>query len=534
MRRHSDSPTLQDGFFEAKADYSAAKASRFRRRRAVPSGGSHADYHYRSEGDYLRVMEYARDMDRNDVIVGQTVDRAVSNILQDGFALDTATGDDGVDADFKARWAEWADDPDQCDLAGERTWWEIEDLVLRQALVDGDHLVLPNADTGSVELVEAHRLRTPRNTKKNVVHGVLLDENRRRLQYWLTREDLDVSAVLARVGDIKAYDARDVDGFRQVFQIYTGKRSSQTRGISALAPIFDVLGMFEDINFAKLVQQQVVSCFAIFHQMDVASPVAAPMRQIGEQALVARGDGSTQTEEAIAPGMRIRGVPGEKLSMDSPNVPNPEFFIHMKLILTLIGINLGLPLIMVLLDGSETNFSGWRGAVDQARLGFRRVQKRLRRRLHDNVYTWKVRQWIAADPALQRAAARLDAKIFAHRFDLPGWPYIEPLKDRAAELLGVRNALTSHRRRCSERGTDWNDLSKEIVEDNAELISKAFLKAEELNKKHPGLGVSWREIAMLPTPDGVTVTIAPDEPPAEKPAAAKPEPPARQPARKSP
>ena len=107
----------------------------------------------------------------------------------------------------------------------------------------------------------------------------------------------------------------------------------------------------------------------------------------------------------------------------------------MRLILTLIGINLGLPLVMVLMDASETNFSGWRGAVDQARLGFRQNQKRLINRFHKPVYLWKVRQWMAEDAALRRAAARSDVNIFAHRWNPPTWPYIQPLQDATADLL---------------------------------------------------------------------------------------------------
>ena len=505
-RRDPNEPTLASLYGELRADFAAAKASRFRRKRNVPPGGAHADYHYRSEGDYLRIMETARDMDRNDVIVSQTIDRAVGNILQDGLAYDPQTGDAGVNQLFKDRWLEWCDDPEQCDLAGERTFWEMEDLVLRESLVDGDILVLPTVEL-SLELVEGHRLRTPTNTTKNVVHGVLLDGNRRRQQYWLTREDVAPMHPLRRVNEVKQYPARDEDGHKQVFHIYTGRRASQTRGISALAPIFDVLGMFEDLNFAKLVQQQVVSCFAIFREMDAQSPQPAGDRKQGAREEKPRDDGSTQVIESIAPGMQIRGSAGEKLRMDSPSVPNPEFFDHVRLILTLVGINLGLPLVMVLMDGSETNFSGWRGAIDQAKIGFRRMQRRLRQRFHSNVANWLVRNWIAEDAALRKTAERSDVHVYKHRFRSPAWPYIEPLKDRSAELLSVRNALTSQRRRCQERGVEWDELTGEIVEDNAALITKAWEMAEQLNKQHVGLDVNWREVAMLPTPDGLNITF---------------------------
>ena len=213
--------------------------------------------------------------------------------------------------------------------------------------------------------------------------------------------------------------------------------------------------------------------------------------------------------KGVGPGMFIKGRPGSKLRMDCPNIPSPEFFAHMKLILTLIGINLGLPLVMVLMDGSETNFSGWRGAIDQARMGFRDRQRDLKAQLHRPCYIWKVRQWIESDPFVKAAAARSELKIFKHRWCTPTWPYIQPYQDAAADLLRIRNALISRRRQCAERGFDWDTLSTEITEDNAMMIEKAHLKAEELNKKYPNLGITWREIASLPSPDGVNVSLQP-------------------------
>ena len=122
-RRELVNPTLAESFEQLRSDYSAAKSSRFRRRRTgVNSLGSGADWHVRNESDYLRMMEDARDMDRNDVVVGQVLDRATTNIIQDGFTLDPQTGDKDVNQHLKGQWEDWAGDPDQCDLAGENTF----------------------------------------------------------------------------------------------------------------------------------------------------------------------------------------------------------------------------------------------------------------------------------------------------------------------------------------------------------------------------------------------------------------------------
>lgn len=484
--------SLTERFAMIRADYNAAKSSRFRRQRSGLNGmGANADSHYRSEGDYFRMMELARDMDRNDVVVGQTVDRAVTNAVQGGIPVDAETGDPELNRELVDRWHAWGADPDQCDLAGELTWGDMEHLVLRSEIVDGDMIVLPT-EGGSLQLVEAHRLRSPQRTAKNVIHGVLLDDFGKRMEYWITKQDIGLSPysrILVR--DLQKYASRDAAGNRQVFHVYHPKRASQTRGVTALAPIVDLCGMFEDINFAKLVQQQIVSCFAIFREHEDTG-FGGEIGPVSQERLA---DGGSRTIEGIAPGMEITGRIGEKLTGFSPNVPNAEFFQHAKLILQLIGVNLGLPLALVLLDASETNFSGWRGAVDQARLGFRRNQRSLIAKFHRPVYLWLVRRWLSEDAAMRQVAAKSNVDVFCHRWNPPSWPYIEPLKDALASAKKIAENLTSPRRLHAEEGRDWDEVVEEIIEDRADLVLAAIERAEQINRQYPGARLDWRELA---------------------------------------
>ena len=507
--------SLAEGFDSARSDYNAIRSSRFRRRRiGVASAGSGADFHYRSQADYMKLLEQARDFDRNDAIAGQTVERAVTNIIQQGFTIDPQTGDKGADQIIADRWAEWSIDADQVDLAGELNFNDMENLIPRQTFVDGDHIVLPNIE-GPLELIEGHRLRTPSGTRKNVVHGVLLNERRKRLQYWFTKEDVSPMATVKLVGETTPFDARDAEGNRQVFHIYNPKRVSQTRGITAFAPIFDCLGMFEDINFARLIQQQVVSCFAIFRKRDAtfqAGNVTETAKR-GSESTDQRADGSSRELTGIGPGMEVAGEIGETLEGFSPNVPDPQFFSHVKLILTLVSINLGLPLNLLLLDPSDTNFSGWRGAMDQARIGFRRNQQWMISKFHRPVYIFKVRQWLSEDSALRSIANQSKVKIFRHRWNPPSWPYIEPLKDAAADLLRRRNCMISPRRQQAERGRDYNEVTIETIEDNSFAIKAAKTEAAKINKEFSKdeQKVHWRELYSAPSSAGVKITIEGDE-----------------------
>lgn len=487
-----------------RADYEMSRENRFIRRRLglAPRGGS-ADYHYRVESYYYNDIEKARDMDRNDSIVGQTIDRAVANEVQDGFTLDPQTGDKGLDTELYYLWQEFADNPELCDMGGEYTWHDYETHASRSQKLDGDCVVI-GLDSGHLQFFEAHEIQT-KTTKENTFLGVEIGKYGRHERYWILQ---DGDTPTDRKQDEDCVDVRNSDGVRQAFHIYNAKRMNQTRGVTSLAPIFSLAGMFEDIQFAKLVQQQVVSCFAIFREQTASNFAPLPGTPGYGSGTIETSASGTRYIENIAPGMEIIGKPGEKLQGFSPNVPNAEYFTHVKLMLQMIGVNLGLPLCLVLMDGSETNFSGWRGAVDEARKGFRSNQRNLVNRLHKPVYEWKLSQWIAKDPFIRKQASSLGARFCRHKWNAPKWSYIDPVGDAQGDQLRLQNGLTSPRRLHAERGAEWEEIADEIIEDMAYAISRAKQMATEINNKfQDGQPVQWRELINLPMPQGIQMTM---------------------------
>lgn len=496
---------LQSEFADARADYDASRQSRFiRRRTGVAPMGSGPDYHFRTEQSYYDLIEQARDMDRNDSLVGILADRRVDNIVQSGFTLDPKTGDKGVDNALWSWWEDFSTDPDQCDIAGELTWKEIERQCCRSESIDGD-IAVAGTEEGSFQVLESHLIRTKHKVEDTFL-GVTTDRYGKKLQFHIAEE----TSQFGQFTDSTPVNVRNEDGLRQLFHVFNPKRVKASRGVTQLAPVFSISGMLEDINFAKLVQQQVVSCFAIFRKM------AAGGNRL-PTADSAYGDRTTETTpagtrqiEGVSPGMEVIGQPGEELMGFSPNVPNSEYFQQVKLILQIIGVNFGLPLCLVLMDGSETNFSGWRGAVDEARKGFVADQVNLVRRLNRPAYIWKLSQYLQTtkDAALKKAANKLGDAIYRHNWNLPTWSYIEPVADADGDTKQLQSALTSPRRLHAARGKDWETISEEIIADNSYAIIAAQKQADKINQAFSGgPQLTWRDLIPLPMPAGTTMAM---------------------------
>lgn len=510
-----------------EALYRAARKTRFTRAtHQVGYSSSSEDNHYASESDFFRIMEMARDLDRNDLVIGQGISRMVNNIVQDGFQLDPKTGNKGADELLKLLWNQWSSDRSQVDLEREKSFHDIERLTLRHVVVDGDVVLLP-LKTGSLQMVEGHRLRTPYRLESDrsqyTIHGVELDSSRRRVGYWLTADDIAFND-WPDVSTSKFYPAFGDDGNRLVHHLYYPRRMTQTRGVSRLAPITDAAALHDDIQFAKLIQQQSVSVWALIRERELGFEYPEGVTEDNNgwtyEADPCR-EGQTRPVRNVSAGMWYTGYPGERVSGFSPNVPNPTYFDHARQVMQIMSINLDLPLIVFLMDASETNFSGWRGAMEQAKIAFRMFQRWYASILHEQVYAWKIRQWSTpgsplANPLLVRMRQR-GLSIFDHEWVTPTWPYVEPMTDASADLLELSNGLNSPRRIQSKRGRDWDVVSTEITEDLYALYAKAADAAVRFGQEFPEIEdpPTWREFARNPMPSGQQMGLAqviPQEP----------------------
>jgi capsid protein len=504
-----------ESLFEFKADYDAAKESNYVRSRSglAPLAGG-ADYHIRNEAHYLKLIERARDLCRNASHVGKSIEKAATNVVGDGFTLCPETGDADADTLLFNKWKEWSENTEACDIAGEKSWSEMEELAVISCIRDGDIIGL-GTKSGHLQIVEGHQCRNPkgkRGEKANAkpIIGVEIDQYRKHKTYHIRAESTDPYRTTQQE-ESRAVQVRDSNGVRVLFHFFVRDRSSATRGVTALAPCFTKLSMFDDLDFAKLVQAQALSCIVVQRIKDVqrsGMPTRAGGPPLGATTTERQSDGTEVTVKQVAPGTEFDNKPGEKLEAFSPDVPNTNYFEHAKMLLTMFFLNIGLPYVMGMMDASETNFSGWRAATDEAKKGFKRIQRQLRDKWHKPIYTWKVRQWIAEDPEVKAIYDRIGDKIFKHVWRMPKWPYIQPVEESTAKILRKQNMLSSPRRIHGEDSEDWEEIVDETVLDIAYAIEAAANKAKELTEK---LGLDpplhWRELLNLPIPNGLQIAV---------------------------
>lgn len=508
---------LAGGFEGARADYRIAKSSRMRSAMpGLPSLGANADWEFRNESDYYRILAMARHTDQNDPLVGQAVDRLVNLVFKSGMKYDAATGNDTADDYIKARWKKWSTNPRLCDARGRSTIAELAKLVFRAVVVDGDHVVLPLKGR-RLQCVEGHRLQTPKNarSRKDSVHlGVLSDTLGRPREFWLTKEDRGPFHHAQAVSEVTKYSAYDSAGNPQVLHVFSPRRVSQNRGVSCFTRIMENANAHSDLQFAMLIKEQAAACMTILREMDGGpGMVTGSAATFGASETVTNSDGTSTVVHELRPGLEIQGRPGEKLKINAPNLPGDGFLKHSVQVLTFIAVNLGVPVQVLLLDPTQTNFSSWRGAMDIAQHGFADIRGWMTTQFYCPIYEWWLRGEIASDPKMAAFARELGDAVFGHQFTAPYDPYIDPSKDVVAEEKQVAARLDSRRNVLARRGLDLDEVDDDIVADQVLLLRRCAEAAADLTKDFPDAGFTWRDVYEVGATQGSPAAQpAPDTP----------------------
>lgn len=452
-----------------KLGYRAADVIR-KSGRPQPQPGS-GDYHSRWDLDILRRESQAYDRDNG--LYHGLIDRFLDNILgEHGFTLQARTSSVRYNRAVEKLWSEeFAPDPE---IRGMDNWQATERKVLRHLVVDGDSGSIKTT-VGKIQVVEAERIYSSKSKSgsNRIEGGIELDEVGRPVAFHVA--DYDANGNVGR-------NSRPIQAADFIF-IANRDRISQTRGVPAMVSNFPMMHRINDVFDSEAAAWQLLSRLAV-----------AVIRKDAEQQAYAT---SLEDIDAESPALATRyhdlgdaimfhGEPGEDIRGIERNIPGANFTESVRMFLRLIGLPLGMPLELVLLDWSQTNYSSARASLLQAYRMFGRWQCLLSEKFHGPVYRWKVAEWIAAG----KLPARDDA--FAHEWVPPPFPWIDPLKDAQADGALMDRGQSTYGDVLKAQNRDRVD----VIDNRATEIIDAINKAAEV-KAATGKEVPWELFAGL-------------------------------------
>lgn len=474
-----------------KADYDAADpCNRFMRRRDHLGGTANS---HLTEWQLWLIREIAWDMVRNDALIGATTERLSDALFGEGLSLCADTGDEGLDTAIQEEFKTWALDKTQCDFDREQTLDQIASLHFQTSVNAGDMFGILT-DEGSIQTVEPGRCLSPGGDTHDpqeltgIVNGVKLVDGR-PVGYYFTKGSPEVAFV---TGDTALFDRYDENGLEIVLHSYKKDRQSLHRGVTWWHAAMVDAGMLADLDFAMVLKaQNSATITAFIETTDSGTSSPAPL---GPENQVTDAAGDVNTVITLKGGSVLDLPKGKTFKFATAPVASIEGMQHIRSQVQKVGNVVHMPLILMLLDASETNFSGFRGAVDTARMSWRRMRMNHVQQFYSPVFRWWGSRNFSRMGRVATAAAA-SGKFFKHSWKAPAWPSIQPKDDAVTDALSLENRTNSPRGIAAKRGLDFDEVNRQTIEDNASTIELAIEAAKELNKLDATADVDWREVA---------------------------------------
>lgn len=421
--------------------YKAGKDSRLFGGR--PAFGGTFDSHLDS-WQLDRLRRQSRALYRDNAIARGMIERLVSLVVGPGFTLQATTAARAFNEAAETMFAGWSES--EADYRGRADLSMFTAMAYRHALVDGDMGVLWT-DGGQLQFIAGERVVNPGNAADSLTRagGVEMDRGGRPIRYHVADYNSQGSGI--NPGSSRAIDAEN-------FMLVACPRMlDQTRGEPALAAVMDLLDQLDDLIESTIVANRVAAMFGVLFES------AAPEQDMASLAAATAAAGEVTDDDELGlkvglePGLIKAVPPGFKAVQIKPEHPNQQFEGLVRQLVRLMGMDLGLPLELAMLDTKESNFSAGRMIVDLAYRQIAQVQKHLVRSLLRPVYRNRVGTWIM-DGLIAMPGDDWDR----HRWQPPARPQFDSEKQAKADILEIDNGLKTRRQAAEERGWDFDDL----------------------------------------------------------------------------
>ena len=385
-----------------------------------------ADYELEQGRDRVAMVDRARALERDNAIASALLNRSVENVISTGIAPQARSTSEEWNAKAEALFKAWCEN---ADVRGLASFYEMQALQFRSYLRDGDCgtiLIDDGPSRGKLQAFESDQLSSPtaQSPSQTLVDGVELDKvTQRPVAFHIVVNDPNERITSAR----RYLPTRVRVPAESVVFIARRERLSQTRGLPIWAQAFWLFDQLDGHIEATTIAARMAACVGLVIHQAGAGP--------GSLNTITGSDGASYKNWSMEPGMIKRLQPGDAVTQIAPQQPSQQFESLVGVMCRLLGLPHGLPLELVTLDFSKTNYSSARAALLQAYRSFRAQQKHFIDHWCRPIWRFLIRTWV--EDGLLEDIPDWDA----HEWIAPGWAWIDPTKEVQAHMMAVEAGL---------------------------------------------------------------------------------------------
>lgn len=430
--------------------------------------------------DLVTLRSRGRDLGRNAPLAAGVTNTTVRNTIGIGLRptpqIDRemlGLSDEEADAwerQASRIFAHWADST-ACDAAGKLTFSAMQDVVCRSEFESGDvfavrrYIERPGELLGfKVQLVEADRVCNPNfapDTDRQVA-GIDLDDNGAPVRYYIANrhpQDFLNAGVLTWT-PIAARGAKS--GERQVLHVFRATRPDQNRGVSAYAPVIELLKQMDRFAGAELMAAVINSLFTVFVKQEESDGESTGLQGVETQVA------TLANELKLGHGSIVDLGKGESIEIAESKRPSDRFDPFFMACCRQVGVAAELPFEMVILHFTSS-YSASRAAFQEAWRAFLTRRARIATQFCDPCYEWVISEAVAR--GLLQAPGFFDSPLIRAAWTRARWTgptqaSLSPVDDAtAAEKWLSMGVKTLDEVTAETTGGDWERNHRQRVKE---------------------------------------------------------------------
>lgn len=438
-----------------RAQYQAWAAHGFRsadpsRLGSTPAIGAMPDYQYEQGFDREKMVNRAMQLERDNSIARGLLERNAENVVSTGIIPQARTDDEEWNKLAEEKFLAWAES--ECDVRGMSSLWDLQRLAQYCMTRDGDVGCIKRAD-GTLQLIESMRIAAPLGKEYADYHidGIDLDSAGKPVRFYIVPRRSDEQYVPS-TRDFPSRVPVQADQF-----LFLARRTSpsQTRGEPAMAQAMEQFEHLDKLLESVVVSARMAACFGLL--------IKSPMPPVPTQATGLNSAGSSLPRWDLEPGLVKSLRPGEEITTLSPAQPSQQLDQFVVLLARILGLPLGMPLELLMLDFTRTNYSSARASLLQAYRSFKRQQDYLIQGFCRPIWRWKIAGWI------EDGELPANEQWMRHQWIPPGWAWVDPVKEIQAAQMEVDAGFRTKADVIASQGRDYQEVRRaRIAEYSAE------------------------------------------------------------------
>ncbi len=410
-----------------------------------------------------QLINQSRQFMMNNGIYEGMINRAVSYIVGNGFDLQMKSKSPSYNEKVEKLMKQQRRRPEIRQLI---TGKKNDRMICRETLVAGDTILI-KTKSGLLQHIEAEQLAGQSPNED----GIKKDEFGKPIKYYIGPYSKHGRADRGRAG---GYDP-DV-----ILFITNPQRPSATRGVPICQSVFPMLHRINDVCDSEAIAWQLLARIAVSvnreggDELAISESKADPGKTDTEGQLTTR---LTELDYALI----FHAGTDEEIKGVEHNIPSKNFSESLRMFLRLLGLPLGLPLELILLDWTQSNYSQSRAVLEQAYQSFLDHQEALEDFYYIPYLEWQIRRWRKAGLIAERKDG------FDQEWIKPTFPWIDQLKEVQAYGEKIDRGIVTHAMVCKSLKTDRGD----VVDAREREVRDAIDRAKKI-KDDTGIDVPWQ------------------------------------------